>query len=442
MISGQCNISPIKNKLKKIVFYLHRNNKDIALNIKNSIFYLGPTILQFVISIYTLPLFSNELAPEDFAIIGYYSAISAFFFPLFQLNLTSYYLTNYYANKNVNNSDDLSFSLNFLNITNILVGLIGVLGVSLYFKFLDVKFPLLPYLLITLVFLFFDKFRTFYIIDSRIRKNGLSYLLISCSAIILNVLFSLLLVVEVKLGAAGKMAGPMISEIFIAMIIVIIWLRKSQFKFSFSFNKNKIKDAFIFSWPLVLSGYAYYPIGNIDKIFLERLNNPYEFGFYNVGFMVSNFVGVLFFAIYQSIEPDLYRFLHQNKKKKYALFLAGYLLVTLLISIGFIVFSNSILNVLTSGRYTKASIYANTFVIGLFFFRLGGFLEPYFKVKRETKMILVINVGVGIFSIISYYFMIQWMGFKGANINRIFVGVFYILMSIVAFLIYKGFYKK
>jgi len=282
------------NKIKIESLLTLVNKKKIAQNFGNAFFYMGGTVVQFLISIFTLPIYSRYLSPVDFAILGYYTAINAFFFPLFDLSMSSYYLANYYSPRTTNKNEELSYAVNILNVSNILIGVIGFFVVAAYFKTFDVQFPLYPYAIIVLLYLFFNKYRTLYLIDARIQKKGLYYFLVSASAVVFNATFSIFFVVELKAGAAGRLGGQLVSQFLIAGIVLFVWLRSKRFSFRLTFNRTKLADSFRFAWPLVLAGYSYYPIGNIDKIFLERLHNLNEFGFYNVGLIVSSYVGVFF----------------------------------------------------------------------------------------------------------------------------------------------------
>jgi O-antigen/teichoic acid export membrane protein len=142
-------------------------------------------------------------------------------------------------------------------------------------------------------------------------------------------------------------------------------------------------------------------------------------------------------ALYQSFEPDLYRFIYSNKWKKYFLFVAGYSVVLLVTVVLFISFSHTILSLLTSGRYTRASGYANIFVIGLAIQYTGGFFEPIFNARKQTKYILATNIVVGMFSVACYFFMIKWLGFRGANDARAMIGAFYLLASFSLYQLYR-----
>ena len=85
-------------------------NENIRKNILNSFYYFGGNLLSFIIEIFTQPIFSRYLELEDFAIIGYFTAIQAILFPLFSMTLPFYYMAQYWKNDvGYQGHDNLSF---------------------------------------------------------------------------------------------------------------------------------------------------------------------------------------------------------------------------------------------------------------------------------------------------------------------------------------------
>lgn len=412
-------------------------NPGIRKNILNSFYYFGGTFVQFLIAIITQPIYSRYLELNDFAIMGYFSAVQAILFPLFSMTLPFYYLAKYWKIENGETPQkNLSFILNFLNISNGLIAIISFIIVSIYFKVFNVTIPLTPFLFIVLAQLFFEKYKSYYLIECRVQKKGLRFFLINILQIALNTGFGLYFVVLLKSGATGRMGGALLGVIITSLIALIVLIREKTYIFSFRINRVKVKQALKYCVPLIIASYAYYPIDNIDRIFLERLGNTSEYGYYIIGLTISAFAGTFFLALYQSFEPDLYRFISQRKYKQYALFFFFYIIVMGSLSLMFILFSESVVSFLTSGRYTHASSYANIFIIGIFFMQVGGIFEQLFTAYGATKLVMWRNILMGVFCVITYYFMIKHYQFHGANITRVITSIFYVISGALMFFIY------
>jgi O-antigen/teichoic acid export membrane protein len=402
-------------------------NPGIRENIFNSFYYFGGTFVQFLIAIFTQPIYSRYLELNDFAIIGYFTAVQAILYPLFSMSLPFYYLAKYWKIENGETPQtNMSFIINFLNISNGLIAIVSFLFVSIYFKVVNITVPLTPFLFIVIVQLFFEKYKSYYLIECRIQKKGFRFFLINIVQIVLNTGFSLYFVVLLKSGATGRMGGTLLSVIITSLIALIILIREKKYIFSFKINRLKVGQALKYCIPLIIGAYAYYPIGNTDRILLERLGDIAEYGYYSIGLTISGFAGTFFLALYQSFEPDLFRFIAQKKFKQYLLFLVFYFLVLGGLSLIFILFSEPVVSFLTSGRYTHASNYANVFIIGIFFMNIGGVFEQLFTAYGATKYAMWRNVYMGVFCIITYYLMIKYYQFQGANLARVITSIFYV----------------
>jgi O-antigen/teichoic acid export membrane protein len=421
-------------KIKPIeLFY----NASIRKNLINSFYYFGGTFLQFIIAIFTQPIYSRYLELNDFAIIGYFTAIQAILYPLFSMTLPFYYLAKYWKIENGETPQkNLSFILNFLNISNGLIAILSFFFVGTYFKAFHVSMPFVPFIFIVIAQLFFEKFKSYYLIECRVQKKGLNFLLINIFQIVLNTGFSLYFVISLKTGAAGRMSGTLLGVIITGIITLIVLIKQKKYILSLNIDKIKVKEALKYCIPLIIGAYAYFPIGNTDRILLERLGNISEYGYYSIGLTISGFVGTFYLALYQSFEPDLYKFISQKKYKQYIAFIFFYLIILATLSLIFILFSEPVVSFLTSGRYTHAGTYANILIIGIFFMQIGAIFEQLFTAYGATKLVMWRNILMGIFCLVSYYLMIKYFQFHGANITRVISSIFYVVSGAIMYLIY------
>lgn len=412
-------------------------NKTVRKNLGNSFFYFGGSFVQFLVAIFTQPIYAKYLELEDFAVIGYFTAIQGILYPLFSMTLPFYYLAKYWNKDGASNpQENLSFILNFLNIANTIFAVIAFLALSLYFNLFDVTFPLMPFIFIVMANLFFERFKTYYLIECRVQKKGLKFFLFNVLQIVINTGFSLYFVISLNGGAVGRMSGILLGVVIISTIAMVLFIKEKKYIFSIHIDKTKVKEALKYCIPLIIGAYAYYPIGNIDRLFLERLGDTKEYGYYSIGLTIAGFAGTFFLALYQSFEPDLYKLIAQQKYKKYILFTLSYTAILAVLCVLFIIFSESVVSFLTSGRYTYASTYANIFIIGIFFMQIGGFFEQLFTAFGATKYVMWRNILMGVFCIIAYYFMIKEFQFYGANITRVITSLFYIVSGALLFMLY------
>jgi O-antigen/teichoic acid export membrane protein len=190
-----------------------------------------------------------------------------------------------------------------------------------------------------------------------------------------------------------------------------------------------VKAAFRRTYPLVLASLLYFPIRNIDIIYLERLGNITEFGLYSIGLRISTYLQVMINAVTQAFEPDIFRFVAGKNSKKLYTYIGLLVIVIAVILVGFSVFSEFIIEILTAGRYTAATQYANLNLIPIFTAALYAIFNKVLIAQKRTKTILFIEFVGGLSSLAIIKVFINYWQYSGALIAKGLVGL---LLGILA----------
>ncbi len=388
---------------------------NLYFQLKNSALYFGASVLQLLISLYTSPIFAKNLSSTDFAIIGYYLTIQSFITIFFTFSLQSYYINYFFKHKEPQRKILLSTLILYSTLANILLSFLVYFGLNFYFQNTKVAIPTYPYQFLLIGIMFLNVYATFFEINFRVNKKALNYFFFKTFLVLSNVILALIFVVHYKLGAEGRMLATFFSQFIYAFIALIILSKIVSFKF----DRTELKNALKFSFPLVLSSVFYFPIISLDNIYLEKLNNLPLLGIYNIGLNTANYLFVLFFAIYQAIEPDIAKFTIEKNKKALYKTVGLFSLILFLVTILFIIFSKTILNYLTAGIYTEAYKFANLLSISFFLVILFSFLSSIIMHLQKTKILFIINIIGGISSLFVYEYFISNYTFNGAAYSRI-----------------------
>ncbi len=407
-------------------------NKIIP-NIINAFLYFGGSLIQLGIALFSSPIFARHLSPEQFATIGYFRSLGTFIVPLTLLNFTHYYQMQYFRQGASDNKKLFANLISFLTLSNAVILIVSYGAIALYFKMANVNFTLWPFAAILIFSLFLDFYRSFILLEFRISKKAFKYFLVHSFIAVFGVLFSLLFVVYFKWGAAGRMSGILVPQ-FIVILLLFYFARKS-FKFKIDFGV--IKESFKFSYPMLISAYFYIPISNIDKIFIERLGDIKELGFYMIGFNIASYFDTAAKSLGAAFEPDFINYIvHKNQKK---LFIKGAAFASLLIlmTVVFAFLSESIVDFLTSGRYTRAYSYANLHVIAILFMNLSGISNAALIALKKPKLMLLANIISGGMGIFIYKITIDYWGIIGACYGRILISIVYFVSMLLVVLLRK-----
>lgn len=402
-----------------------KNRGSLLRNFQNAGFYFLGSIVQSVFALFTQPIYSLHLSAVDFGILGYFEAIKGFFTPLFIFSMTSVYLMRYFKQSEDENKKLLFNITFFLTISNTITLLIGYLGIYLYFKKFGVEIPLNPFAWYILIALLLENVKTAVLINFRIRRKAMAYFLFSVLNTLLNVGIGLLFVAILKWGAPGRMLAPIVSALLLIPYCIYILKKYTTIHVNLKEYWQDVRIAF----PLVLAAYAYFPISNIDRFFLERLNNLSGLGLYNIGLTIAGYIQLAPIALALAFEPDIFQSIAQhNNKKLVKLFFMMFVPFLIMILI-FMLFSETIISLLTAGRYIAAEQYTNIALIAVFLMSIYSFFDKLFVAMGKTRINLIVNCVGGLSSIIIMYFAVTKLGFIGAAYGKVFIALVMVLTS-------------
>jgi O-antigen/teichoic acid export membrane protein len=402
--------------------------KEVLLkNISNAGLYFLGSILQSFLALIAQPIYSLYLSADEFGIIGYFSSIQSFFTPIFIFGMTSVYLMRYFKQSEADNKK-LLFNITFyLCCFNTVVLFIGYFVIFQYFKYMHVNIHLNPFAWFILISLLLENIKSAVLINLRIRKKAVSFFIFSATSSVLNFGIGILFVAYFEWGAEGRMLAPIISSLVLLPVCIFVLRGYTTINFNVTIFYKAAKVAF----PLVLAAYAYVPIISIDRIYLERLNNLAELGLYNIGIVIAGYAQLAYLALNFAFEPDIFKSVAEMNIKKLVIIAEIIFLPFLVFILIFIIFSNTIISVLTSGRFIAAAQYTIITLFAVFLMSVHNFLDKIFIALGKTNINLYINILGGIFAIIIMYIAVSNFAFIGAAYGKVLVSTFVVIISLI-----------
>jgi O-antigen/teichoic acid export membrane protein len=412
------------------IAYIQNRFKSLSNQIKNLSLYLLATLITSLTGILINPFMAINLSPKDYAIIGYFTSFNSLVLYLISFSFISFYSRKYYLIR----EDERQKVLDTLLLSQLLLGLLVLLfvlfGFYLYMYLLKVSFPFYPYALVCFIPVYFSCFYNFLLVDKRMKRQALSFFKITAIFAILGAILAILFVVILKKGAIGRLWSILIP--MVGMGIYSFFKLLSEVRFS----RKILRDAISFGWPISLSAILYYFLSGIDRAMLEQQHDNYSFGIYNVAIQIAVYLSVFYTAISQTFEPDIYKTIVENNRKKLIIIVLFIIILNSIPTLLFIVFAHPIVNILTHGRYTESTIFAQILAVKnipmAFCFLISNIIIGYGYPKIE----LVNRVIGAILSIILFKFLIEKYGFFGAAWGQ---SLAYVLMTTISlfFIVYK-----
>jgi O-antigen/teichoic acid export membrane protein len=397
---------------------------------KNTFLYLFSSLFASVLGIIINPFLAKNLSPNDYAIMGYFGSFNIIISPILNFSLITYYIRNYYLIPEERRrivSDTILIAL-------LVYGFIALIVVCTifyyYWKWYKISFPFYPFALLAIAPNFLNNFLILFQGKCRLEREAGKYSKITIFSTLLNIIFAIFLVIIFKYGASGRLLATLVASVIISIYCFIQLFGKLQFDFSV------IKEAFRFGWPLSISAILWYFFNGVDAAMLEKLHDSYTYGFYNVGMQIAGYFAVFYIAISQTFEPDIYKAIASNEKRKLAKILIGIISLNAIPNILFIIFAPLIIGLLTYNRYTNSSSFAQIFALKnitlSFYYTALTVIVGY----GFTKSDLLLRFFGAILCIIMFKILISGYGFYGAAWGQVFS--FVIMASItIVFLRFK-----
>jgi O-antigen/teichoic acid export membrane protein len=404
--------------------------KNTRKQIKNLSLYLLAAIVTSFLGIVINPFLAANLSPFDYAIIGYFTSFNLLILPILSFSFLSYYSRNYYIIK----ENERQKVLDTLLVSQLFLGFFGLvfilIGFYFYMRIANVNFSFFPYAILCFVPTLFSCFFNFILVEKRMNKQAFSYFKIVLINALLGTFFAILLVVILKKGANGRFWSILIPMIGMGIFSFFKLLSK------FQFSRKIFLDAVSFGWPLTLSGILYYFLSGVDRAMLEKLNDTNTFGIYNVAVQVSAYLFIFYTSISQTFEPDIYKMIAENNRRKLLKIVTGIIVLNAIPTLLFIIFAHPIINILTYGRYTESAVFAQIIAIKnitmSFCFLISVVIIGFGYPKVE-----LINRAIGAFlAVLLFKFLINKYGFFGAAWGQ---SIAFVLMTLISafFVLFK-----
>lgn len=397
---------------------------------KNLSVYFGASIIPMVLSLAINPLVAQNMSPRDYAISGYYTSFSTLIGPIIWFYFVQFYIKEFFRKDEEERFKLIALIAKSLIWFSGLISLICLILLYIYLRYIKTssELPIFPYLFLMIITIPLTGLYNLKLADDRIKKKATSFFRLSVTNGILNVLLTLALVVFLHLGAFGKLLAPLLT----ALVIFLFMLRIYRKYLSVSFKIKEYIPIIKFCFPLALSASLGYFTNGYPTTYLEGLNDVTNYGIYVVGYSIGHYLVVFSTAVNNTFQPDLYESVVKRKWKHYVLYVFLQLSLIGLIVIVFVILAPLLIDILTAGRYSEATPYAQIIAISTFTSSLYFIINNFSIVTNHPNYYLYTTILGSLFIVFALpYFVSKWGFFGGAWLNVVSFIVFSIINLII-----------
>jgi O-antigen/teichoic acid export membrane protein len=200
---------------------------------------------------------------------------------------------------------------------------------------------------------------------------------------------------------------------------------------SFNYSPKVFREALSFGWPISLSAILYYFLSGVDRALLEPLNDTINFGLYNVAIQIVAYLYIFYTALSNTFEPDIYRSIAENNRKKLLKIVFGIILLNAIPIIVFILLAQPLVKILTFGRYTEAAEFARILAVKNIPMSLCFLVSNIIIGFGYPKVELINRFFGAVISVITFKLLISRYGFLGAAWGHTIAFVMMTLISLI-----------
>ena len=418
------------NKLSSIV----KENRGRVYSIGR---YFMASLIPLILNLATNPLVAQNMSAEDYAVVGYFKSYNTLILPIVLFYVLHYYTKRFYEVSEKEREILKAYIFKFLLIGSFVLALFSILGIYLYTVFFnkDTQIPLFPYVWISMMSLPLTGLYSLTLTDYKMDMQSKKFLLLSVIYSFLTVGFLLLLVVVFKYGALGN-----ILSIFLANLVVFVYsIYANRRLFKVSVQLSRYKKIIRFCAPLTMAATMGFFTNGYDRVYLERLGQVEELGFYIVAFSICNYLHVFADAVGNTFQPDIFRAIANRSMRiflKYSVVVLG---TNALIVIIFIPLSPMIIDILTAGKYVYSATYMKVLAISSFASAFYYMVSQFTVAVGMTKVTFYNKILTSIFSILMFKLLIDKFQFMGAAWG---VSLSYVISAITNILFLTVYSKK
>lgn len=397
------------NELSKTILSSFRRYKT---SMKNVGYYFLASFIPMVINLFLSPVYSLYLSAEDFAIVGYYASFSGLLGPLFLFQLNQYYTREYFFRKEEDRKSLRAMIFKSFLVFPFVILVISLIGLFVYVTIIrsESVMPFSPYAFLTLLPLALVGIYRLELIDCKVQRRGKSYFIISMSNSILLIIFTVLFVVLLRMGAVGKLLGALVPS---SALFVWAFIRHRDL-LQEKFDWRMFRSGVVFCFPLVIAGMLGFFSGGYDKIYLEKYVPLNQLGIYTIGLTIASYLSVFSNAIGETFNPDIYESIANNNKRRAMLFIGIQLIIMVVIVATFILLAKYAIIVLTANRYVDSTPFARIASIAAICSLVHYSVTPFIHAAKKTWVILYKDILGSIVCVILYGYFIRLYGLTGA----------------------------
>ena len=396
--------------------------------------YLFSNILNAVIPFILLPILTRYLSPEEYGEVAMFQTLLGALGAFVGMTFVGAANRKFYDSNLEKNelAEFIGSCVQLISISAVVVFSVFFLFRSNFSEWLSLK-P--SYVLFAVVVSFCTVIIALRLGQWQVQKKAIDYGALQISQSLLNMLLSLLLVVALLKGAAGRIDAQIVTGLVFVLIAFILLKKDGLLKVTV-WRKEYLAEALRFGVPLMPHLAGGFLLNSVDRFVINDELGLAEAGIYMVAVQLTAAVGIVFDAINKAYVPWLFERLkadvHKEKQKIVKLTYLWFLCIILGVVLAF--FIGPWLVVLVAGeKYAQAGEVIGWLALGQGFQGMYLMVTNYIFFSKKTGLLSVASISSGFINLLLLIVFVRILGLQGAAIAfALSMGIRFLLTWLIA----------
>lgn len=392
---------------------------------KSSFIYTICDAINKSVPFFILPVLSYYLLPADYGVIANFNVLLSIACIFIMIGVDGAIGVQYFKRS----KEDLArFNFNgLLLITSLTIFLIFMVLTFHNYIYEWVRIPF-SYQILVIVMGFASTMTSINLSLWRLEEKPIKFGVYEISQTIINVAFSLILVILFNLGWIGRVYGMFIASVVFGFYSLLLLFKRKYL--IINFNRNYFKYIFFFGLPLIPHALSFWVRSSIDRVYITQFEGESATGLYATGFQFGLLISFITLSFNNAFVPYLFKKLGEKKTSKYIKTKEKLVKLTYIIALGLIilaiifsVFSYFALDVLFSDNYVNAKKFIVWAIAAQTFQGFYLLFVNYIFYANKTRFLAIITFGCSCIQLILSYILIRNFGAIGGAYSTVIVSI-------------------
>lgn len=387
----------------------------LSLGKDSMIYGVGSVITRFI-GLFTLPLFTTYLKPEEYGVLAMLALLTMVAQPVFSLGLSAAMGPSYFERDNPLNKSRAVWTVFAINtVSATLLVAISWLFPATLGQLVRLPAEYAPLVGLTLTGSAFSIVVTSFTQRVQFEKQAKLYVAATLATALAAILVSVITVVYLGWGAKGMVIGQLAGNIATALIFLIIGIQGTKPLVSLVMAKELLRQGL----PLVPSFAFLFVLMHANKFILEREFGLEAVGIYSIGFNLGMAISIATGGIATAWYPFFMSYMERQSEARliFGRVLTYYVFGVGLICLFFLLAAKPAVVLLTKESFYPAYVVVGWVAFANFSQTLFNFFLPGIYFHKEIKYVSLVQGLVALVSLPVNYFFIAKLGVLGAGIG-------------------------